>query len=81
MNAALEDVLLEAAADEDEGLDFAAFQALLSVSSHDNLQSLEHYDARLGPASAYDWGSSADGSGHGAWAAAQRLASLSHWNV
>lgn len=43
VNAAIEDVLLEAACEEDEGLDFAAFAALVRVPSED----LDHYDARL----------------------------------
>jgi len=46
VNAAIEDVLLEAAADEDEGLDFAAFKMLASIAS-DSLTPLEQYDARL----------------------------------
>lgn len=50
VNAAIEDVLLEAAADEDEGLDFAAFQLLASIPTTDTLLPLDHYDARLGAA-------------------------------
>lgn len=52
VNAALEDVLLEAAAEEDEGLDWAAFQALLSlppVGGGDSVHGLDQYDARLRP--------------------------------
>lgn len=48
VNAAIEDVLLEAAADEDEGLDFAAFQMLASVAGGDNSYTpLDQYDSRL----------------------------------
>jgi hypothetical protein len=49
VNAALEDVLLEAAAEEDEGLDWAAFQALLSLppGGMDSVHGLDQYDARL----------------------------------
>lgn len=61
VNAAIEDVLLEAAADEDEGLDFAAFKALVSVPSSDSLASLDQYDARLPRG---DGASSVDGSVH-----------------
>jgi len=38
-------VLLEAACEEDEGLDFAAFAALARVPSED--LDLDHFDARL----------------------------------
>eukprot|EP00882_Tetradesmus_deserticola_P030436 GHRQ01034172.1.p3 GENE.GHRQ01034172.1~~GHRQ01034172.1.p3 ORF type:complete len:101 (+),score=53.17 GHRQ01034172.1:95-397(+) len=48
VNAAIEDVLLEAAADEDEGLDFAAFKMLASaLPASDSRPSLDQYDARL----------------------------------
>lgn len=47
VNAAIEDVLLEAAADEDEGLDFAAFK-LLASTADSGLTPLDQYDARLG---------------------------------
>ncbi len=48
VNAAIEDVLLEAAADEDEGLDFAAFMLLASDGKGPNaLPSLDQYAARL----------------------------------
>ncbi|GBF99269.1 hypothetical protein Rsub_11794, partial [Raphidocelis subcapitata] len=52
INAAIEDVLLEAACEEDDGLDFAAFAALARVPSED--LDLDHYDARLprGPSAA-----------------------------
>jgi hypothetical protein len=46
VNAAIEDVLLEAAADADEGLDFAAFKMLASIAD-DGLTPLDQYDARL----------------------------------
>lgn len=46
VNAAIEDVLLEAAADADEGLDFAAFKMLASVA-YDGSSALDQYDARL----------------------------------
>lgn len=49
VNAAIEDVLLEAAADEDEGIDFAAFKLL--ASTVDSLTPLDQYDARLAAAS------------------------------
>ncbi len=58
VNLAIEDVLLEAACEEDEGLDFAAFAALARVPSED----LDHFDARLPrPPNHY-------GDGGGAWA-------------
>lgn len=47
MNAAIEDVLLEAAADEDEGLDLAAFSLIASIPATDSVLSLDQYDARL----------------------------------
>ncbi len=67
INAAIEDVLLEAAAEEDGGLDFAAFQALATAPSHDSLASLDQYDARL-PRTSFDLpgGASPGGSVHGA---------------
>lgn len=52
VNAAIEDVLLEAAADEDEGIDFAAFKLLASTA--DGLTPLDQYDARLAAASKDD---------------------------
>jgi hypothetical protein len=55
VNAAIEDVLLEAAADEDEGLDFAAFKMLASaLPASDNRPSLDQYDARLAVGGAGD---------------------------
>jgi hypothetical protein len=48
VNAAIEDVLLEAAADADEGLDFAAFSMLASLPADSARVSLDQYDARLG---------------------------------
>ncbi len=74
VNAAIEDVLLEAAAEEDEGLDFAAFTALVQAPSQDSLASLDQYDARM-----LNDGSTPDGTAHGADGvpALQRLEVLS----
>lgn len=55
VNAAIEDVLLEAAADEDEGLDFAAFKMLASIAG-DAATALDQFDARL--RTSYDAGGS-----------------------
>lgn len=66
VNAAIEDVLLEAAADEDEGLDFAAFKMLASLAA-DGSTPLDQYDARL--AGSQEPG----GSGHSQAAALQLL--------
>lgn len=65
VNAAIEDVLLEAAADEDEGLDFAAFKMLASLAN-DSLSALDQYDARLkGGSSGNSQGGDASSGGGG----------------
>jgi hypothetical protein len=77
VNAAIEDVLLEAAADEDEGLDFAAFKMLASLPEG-GMVSLDQYDARFGASGAAGGPASAgsgslDGSMRGQEGARQAL--------
>ena len=68
VNAAIEDVLLEAAADEDEGLDFAAFKMLASLAAGGSLP-LDQYDSRLAAAGSQE----EEASGHGQGVAVQLL--------